>query len=123
MKPFELKIHNLGDDLDGDPITSCTVEWVSETKAQAKAKTVLKTDRQRNAFSILKNVLADHSKDAPNSKDFPRGAKVVDQSAWRDACEDAGIFGGSQVKPAFSQTLSQIRDKGLIGTSSKMVCI
>lgn len=38
---FKLKVHDLGQDADGDPITECTVEWLGEGQAGRSTQTVL----------------------------------------------------------------------------------
>lgn len=48
---FALKVHDLGDDADGDPVTSCTVEPADKV-SKSDAPSV--TPNQRTMFSILK---------------------------------------------------------------------
>jgi hypothetical protein len=83
LEPIEV-----GVDEDGDAITSCIVV---EAEAPTKSTSPL-TPKQRGGMDALKNVLADHGNRAPNSKDYPSDAIVVDVNLWREHLFSIGIL-------------------------------
>ena len=114
MFSFELAVVKLGQDDDGDVITSCVVEVTDRKPAKSAKKTNAK---QRRALDVLNNVLADHGKPAPDPKHYPAGATVVDVSLWRESLFKADVLDKTASNPRenYRRLKDQLAGLGLIG--------
>jgi hypothetical protein len=77
----------LGDDDDGDELTSCVIAPVEgEPTAKRPAEP---TGQAKIALDLLKQALADHGEPAPASNHIPGQSRVVRTGLWKRYC-DAG---------------------------------
>ena len=78
---FTLNVVNLGDDQDGEPITSCTVQPQDADDLKRRKKRTLKGISQV-AHQALHDALKNEGSKAANSEHYPLGRKVVNSEAW-----------------------------------------
>lgn len=79
-KSFRLPSVEFGRDNDGDPVTSCVVEWTDPPERD-------ETGNKRLALDVLKQILETEGRD-----DDKRG-RVIDRERWRAACKEAKLAG------------------------------
>ena len=87
-----LVVVELGQDDDGDQMTSCVVEPVGEpaaTKAGAKPKALSKT--AKNVLRALHMAIGELGEVPPTSSHIPFGVKVVKIEQWREFAYRTGI--------------------------------
>ncbi|MCW5750876.1 MAG: AAA family ATPase [Alphaproteobacteria bacterium] len=91
---FRLETMELGDDQDGDPITSC---YVMPADAQAPRRPKL-GQRQSLAVRKLNDLAADQGRNIAHAS-IPPNAPCVDLETWRAALFDAGILDREAANP------------------------
>lgn len=113
---YELKSVTIGDDQDGDKVTSCVVEATSEPlKKHSKRKAL--TGQAKIAFEALDAALQQNGKRYPDSKTYPQGVDIVDVMHWRDECYKRGLTDGeseSARRNAFHRVKKSLQNKDLI---------
>jgi hypothetical protein len=74
-KSFRLELVKLGEDEDGDPVTSCVLGWSDAPPA--------KGDEGKHTAKVLSvlSVIIDRE-----GKDQGSGIRVIEESRWREAC-------------------------------------
>lgn len=101
---FTLSIVPLGEDEDGDPITSCTVSYGQPESATSKQRTP--PAAQRIALKALETALVDHG-------ETRHGELHVHIDAWRQAAYAAGIADTAEAKKkAFQRTRTLLVGNG-----------
>jgi hypothetical protein len=101
---FSLATVSLGEDEDGDPITSCTVSYGQPESATSKQRTP--PAGQRIALKALETALVDHG-------ETHHGELHVHIEAWRQAAYAAGIADTAEAKQkAFSRTRTTLVGNG-----------
>ena len=78
---FTLNVVNLGDDKDGESITSCTVQQQDADELKRSKKRTLKGISQV-AHQALHDTLKNKGSKVANSEHYPLGRKVVNSEAW-----------------------------------------
>lgn len=79
---FDLKVVNLGEDEDGDPITTCIVEPIGVPAARPKMREL--SGVAKVALRALQEAISDHGRAMPETSTIPRGVKAVELDRWRD---------------------------------------
>lgn len=92
---FRLEIEETGIDEENEPITSCVVV---EAEAPSKTKRPLNA-RQIRAKEAALAALIDHGKPAPNDKDYPPGAIVIEEKLLKEHFFSAGILSKDSANP------------------------
>lgn len=72
----------LGNDVEGDELSSCIIVPVDAAAGAAGPK--LKSKASALALSLLKKLLTDGGEDAPAALNLPSGLRVVKALAWRE---------------------------------------
>jgi hypothetical protein len=92
---FELEIAVLGEDEDGDDITTAILsEDTFDSEEEIKQAKMNKT--QRRAMELLERCIVDAGKPAPVTADFPQGiGKVVSIDTWRTTCIKGSLSAGN----------------------------
>lgn len=80
---FKLRVIELGNDQDGDPITTCAVDEMTEP-ANASAR-LSKSEAQARGF--LADLIVGEGRPLPNTAGFPLGLSGVPEDRWRAECE------------------------------------
>lgn len=120
--PFTLKVIDLGEDADGDMLTTCIVEQADSGTAPAKRKPL--PAQANTAFQALREVLQDKGIRIPETSSIPRNTTVVTLSLWSDQFK---LRYGSDNINAFNQAFKRAKERllaeGLIGISDPNVWI
>jgi KaiC/GvpD/RAD55 family RecA-like ATPase len=80
---FKLNVVELGEDEDGDPITTLLVEELTE--APQPSATLPKAAKV--ALNMLENLIAGHGTSLPPGADFPQGVRGCREDVWAAECE------------------------------------
>jgi hypothetical protein len=105
----------LGNDDDGDPVTSCILEPVGCAGA-AKLKPKKIAPAAKQALDLLHEAMIANATTAPSSEHVPAGAQGVTKSVWRAFCEKGGIINpeGSP-REQLRRIVVTLKDAGFIG--------
>lgn len=108
----------IGDDDEGDPITSCII--VSEDRPATESKPRL-TKQTQIAFDSLKQALQEKGQYAPDELKMPSYIRVVSMDEWRNYFYQNAI--SSSEKPdakrkALHRAAEDLRDKKFVGIKS-----
>ncbi len=79
---FDLKVIDLGNDDDGDPVTTCIVHPSDAAPEPRRAKL---SGQTKVAFDLLVKAVTDHGQQPPPGP-FPRDILVCPVTIWRDHC-------------------------------------
>lgn len=112
---FILESVKLGDDEDGDPITSCVLSPTDETPAAKKRK--LSPQYQR-AFSVLTDLMAERGETGIPKKDM-RTTTFVRTGDFREALLKANISAGTEpdnVRRQIQRIIEAMNNKGITAT-------
>lgn len=111
---FQLERVDLGQDTDGDPITSCLIR-PAELPAATGPKLAGAT---RLAFDSLKEVLADIGEVPPASTRIPAGVKVCSAILWREHFYKSHLGEKQTKQKAFVRASLRLQEIRLVGTWS-----
>ncbi len=90
---FRLESIEVGQDADGDSITSCVVTPADTGPGRnRKRKGPTLTPKERRAMDALHECLIDTGKPAPGSDKYPSGVRVVTAGAWKDMMRRRGVL-------------------------------
>jgi AAA domain-containing protein len=123
---FRLVPVELGQDRDGDPVTSCIVE-PAEGAPAAKDKPVKRlTDAARIALDTLRKAVAEAGEPAPASNHIPPTARVVFVETWRRFHYTGTASDGQNTdsrKKAFQRAREKLQAAGAIGVHNDLCWI
>jgi hypothetical protein len=115
--PFSLEVVNLGEDADGDPITTCVLkqEQQSEIRSQVKLN-----DSENICFDALKEAVSMFGEILPETSAIPRGAKAATIENWRTTFDRK--YGEERssdaAKKAFNRAKTRLIASKLAGVSA-----
>jgi hypothetical protein len=95
---FDLRVVELGQDEDGDALTTCVVVPIDgDAAAQTKSRTPKRIvpAEYLKALDYLADVLADHS-EFVTAAGIPTGTPVVHVDRWRDHLKHRGLHDGTE---------------------------
>ncbi len=78
---FKLDVVDMGQDSDGDPITTCVIVPTNVTPKKQKKKSL--PGAARVALKALVEVIEDHGERMPETSTIPAGVIAVDLDIWR----------------------------------------
>ena len=78
---FKLDIVDMGQDTDGDPITTCVIVPTNVTPKKQRKKSL--PGAAQVALKALGEVIADHGQWMPETSTIPAGINAVDLDTWR----------------------------------------
>ncbi len=109
-----LGVVELGEDEDGEQVTSCVVEPVGDLAAAAKPTKKEKRlpEAAQIALRALHDALNDFGKVPPTSNHIPRDVKAVTIEQWRDRAYRLGVSGSD--KPRARQAAFQRAHSALV---------
>jgi hypothetical protein len=117
---FRLEPVELGEDEDGDAITSLVVE-PDEAPPPARAKPISR--RQRQGLQALADVIATAGQPSPACSYIPATAAVVPLDAWKAMCTSRGLLNGANPRQQFRELKTGLREAGRIGIHEPHVWI
>ncbi len=127
---FRLRQVVLGQDADGDDITSCVIVPHDEEQASPLHGDVKKgphlSDQQRIALTALREALIDHGEPAPGSLQLGHDARVVHARFWKQEFLRRGFTEEppeSTFRTAFKRVGEAMIARRIIGTSQPYVWI
>ncbi|UIJ43781.1 AAA family ATPase [Sphingomonas cannabina] len=119
---FRLKVVELGEDEDGDPVTSCVVVPATDEIAAQRSRGPSLSPTQRQVYNELLAALeaapVSVPRDIPEDQiDRMKVGKVVSKSTWRDRWL---AIGGSDMESetaarTFRRAITELQNKGLVG--------
>lgn len=110
---FTLRNVTLGEDEDGDAVSSAVVD---NEQAKPKKRKPL-SGKDQVAMNALNEALRDHGKRYAGSDHYPDSTDIVDVSAWREACHKHGLTTGgsdSAARMAFKRAKDSLMNADLI---------
>ncbi|RQR95306.1 helicase [Burkholderia sp. Bp8994] len=78
---FSLRVVDLGDDEDGEPVTSCVIE--SDAAASPNRQRKMPTGGAKIGLDALVEVISDRGRVMAGSSSIPSGVRAVEESEWR----------------------------------------
>ena len=109
---FTLNVVTIGEDHDGDPITSCTVEAQDPADVKQKKGRTLK-GLQQIAHQALIDALMNKGRKITTSEHYPSNRQVVSAPIWYDEFKlrraEDGVTGDS-VRKAFTRARNWLQD-------------
>ncbi|MCA1498849.1 AAA family ATPase [Bradyrhizobium sp. NBAIM14] len=125
LTQFTVRAVTLGQDEDGDDITTAVV--VDEVPAGGAAgRRENLTSAQRKAMDMLLRVILDFGKPAPATSDYPKGVKTVTVKQWREACLKGGLSPGGTDESAgraFRRAMADLDRMKMISTWDGLVWV
>lgn len=95
VQDFRLRVVELGEDDDGDPITSCVVDLI-EGDAGPQDRLRSLPAQKRKALDILRNLVISEGEPPPAGDGWPTGIRVVRADRWRTEADRAGLSAADQ---------------------------
>lgn len=118
---YRLRLLELGADDDGDPITSCTIEWLNEStpRKKASARRSLTAAAQKALNELHKLIIAGRGQKANGHERAPDGAVLVTLADWRIACRTKGLSTTREKeaeRKAFERSMDALEKENCIAT-------
>lgn len=110
---FNLHVVELGQDDDGDPITSCVCEPADTVPAQRKV-----TGQTKVALDLLKEAIAQGGETPPASNHIPENISACSVTLWRDYCERGQMSDPNKpdaFRMAFKRASEKLQELGIVG--------
>jgi hypothetical protein len=120
---FALDVIEIGQDESGDPITTCTVEPLSDS-ARLKPNPRPPAGKAGVVFHALHRAIEEAGEVAPGSAHIPASVRVVSPDRWRQYAYNMMSESTSDArKKAFGRAHDSLLNKGLIGVWGSFVWI
>jgi hypothetical protein len=87
-----LEVVQVGQDEDGDPITSCVVLPAADGETSTIRPERKLSDRQKNALRALQRIVADRGTPVPLALNLPGTVMAVPLSEWRNELSRCGAI-------------------------------
>jgi len=118
-----LKKIDLGQDDDGDPISSCVIQAIDADDVGRSEPTRKPSDRQKLAIVALQNVVTTMGEPAPSTFGLPADVRAVPVSAWRDELERRGTVDsdGSNPRQEFRRLKEALQARTFIAIRDDLV--
>ena len=110
---FRLHVVELGTDPDGDPITTCRVDELTEPSPARSGLTAA----ERMASDVLANLISAEGKPPPVG--CPDGLLGVPEDRWRHECDSCGMSAAEKRdnrRRSFSRVYEGLTKKGIVAT-------
>jgi hypothetical protein len=120
---FDLQTVVLGEDEDGDPITSCIV---MPTERPSTRRNTRLTGAQKIALEHLEKAIRDKGEVPPSDKHIPPNTRCVSIETWRENCIKGNISESENPESrtkAFKRASDALQAKGLIGIRNELVWV
>jgi hypothetical protein len=113
---FRLESVHLGEDGDGEPVTSCVVRPVAGASPSKPASTL--PAKAKLALELLTIEIEKNGEVPPQADAIPANTRCVAESVWREACYSGGISGSDKPEAkqkAFKRAEADLLDAVRIG--------
>jgi hypothetical protein len=116
-----LEVVEVGQDEDGDPVTSCVIVPTDDQAAPATRRRAL-SPAHTIALAALADAITTAGEPGPASSQIPSGVRVVRLSLWRDYAYARNSDGSPEAKKkAFQRSREALQSKGFIGVWNDLV--
>lgn len=118
---FKLSQVDLGEDDEGETITSCIVEPIETVKGSSHVKL---SNAQKIAFDMLEKAISHEGKTPPADNHIPLNTLCVKEKTWRTYCMSGGISESDEYdanQKAFKRAADKLLAIGLIGKWQELV--
>jgi hypothetical protein len=118
-----LEVVKLGQDSDGEEITSCVIEPADGDTVPARHTRPKATGPAKVALDLLRRALDDAGEPAPASNHVPQHVRVVDLSLWRQYAYEGSVAGSDKPdakRKAFDRAITRLQSAGLVGVWGKV---
>lgn len=112
---FTLEVHDLGQDRDGDPVTSCTVTPSAARPSQAARL----SPTMRRARDLLTDAITTAGQAQPASPHIPSAVQAVKTELWREYCYKGGLTASDDAdtkRKTFNRARQDLVAAGIVGT-------
>jgi hypothetical protein len=108
-----LRVVEVGQDEDGDAITSCIVEEAETTAPERKVRL---SARQRRGLEVLNDCIIEKGEPSPGGQHYPSKARVVSVELWRECLFKTGVLdrGASNPRTDFKRIKDSLADRGAV---------
>jgi hypothetical protein len=113
-----LEVVELGQDADGENITSCVVDAIEGGPIPARRARQKVTGPAKVALDLLRRAVDDAGESAPASNHVPQHVRVVDLSLWRQYAYEGSVTGSDKPdakRKAFDRAVTKLQSMGLVG--------
>jgi KaiC/GvpD/RAD55 family RecA-like ATPase len=120
---FRLRQIHLGDDADGEPVTSCIVEGAERQPPKlAKSRRRL-SPAHSHALRLLADAINQGGNIPASNTDILANTPCVSEATWREYCHKGGISSGGDraARAAFQRAAEALLDAGRIGKCGELV--
>jgi KaiC/GvpD/RAD55 family RecA-like ATPase len=121
---FRLRSVELGQDTDGDPLTSCVVEYLDDAPASSRPKAAKLPAGAARALELLRTLIIDNGTAPPGSDHIPAGKLCVREDLWRKACYAGQITDSDKpdaLRKAFGRAAGLLVDAGHVGKWNEFI--
>ncbi len=116
---FTLKPVAIGKDADGDPVTSCVVEYTDAPEAKSKRRDKRQAASEDHVIAAIKHILSHAGRHAPAGVPAPRGEYVAAYQAVRDHAFTVGLSRDGETDAAprtrWNRAVEKLSASGRIG--------
>jgi hypothetical protein len=114
---FSLQQVALGSDADGDEITSCVVNELTDRPQESRSKGKRLSYTQVRALNLLENAIAKDGQVPPTSEHIPAQTACVGEEVWRRYCDEGSISKDTPnaKRVAFNRAASTLITYGRVG--------
>lgn len=122
MFGFDLKVVDMGQDADGDPITTCVVVPTNVTQKEKKTRPL--SGAAQVALQSLHEAVEDYGEWMPETSTIPKGVQAITIDRWRTQFRvryGSDDVSGDAVRKAFQRSREALFKNQLIGVSDPYV--
>jgi len=126
--PFALDVVGLGQDSDGDPVTTCVVRHLDDVPARRRAPAL--SGVAKVALQALQEAISDHGEPMPGTSTIPAGMRAATLDQWRTQFKvrygtdpDGDGRDREAVKKAFTRAREQLAKAEAVSVSDPYVWV
>lgn len=119
---FDLAIADMGNDSDGDPVTTCVLVPTNTERKKRNVRSLPGAARVAN--TALREVITEHGQLMPETSTIPGGVKAVEIAQWRERFRvryGSDERGGRALRQAFQRGREHLLKERLIAVSDPYV--
>lgn len=120
--PFELEVVELGEDQDGDKLTTCLVRHVAEPSTKQRKRAEPTGKNQRIVWKVLRDLITERGETLPATSAVPGGVRGVRYELLEERA--AFKFPGKEARrqrQAISEAVAGLQDANIIGVHGEWI--